>query len=187
MIYLTLFWEFFKTGLFSIGGGLATLPFLSKMSDTYGWFTQEDLANMLAVSESTPGPIGVNMATYVGCTTAGILGGVIATFGLILPSFLVILLVAKIMERFRTNRFVQSSMQVLRPTSVGMISAAVFSVLLSVLFSVEAAQTGDWFGFFRVPELILFGILLAVYSKFNKLHPVVILLIGAVAGILLKL
>lgn len=187
MIYLTLFWEFFKTGLFSVGGGLATLPFLSKMSDTYGWFSQEDLANMLAVSESTPGPIGVNMATYVGCTTAGIPGGVIATFGLILPSFFVILVVAKVMERFRTNRFVQSSMQVLRPTSVGMISAAVFGVLLSVLFSVEAVQTGDWINFIRVPELILFGILLAVYSKFSKLHPVVILLFGAVAGILLKL
>lgn len=187
MIYLKLFWEFFKTGLFSIGGGLATLPFLSKMGDAYGWFTHQDLANMLAVSESTPGPIGVNMATYVGCTTAGILGGVIATFGLVLPSFLIILVVAKVMERFRTNRFVQSSMQVLRPTSVGMISAAVFGVLLSVLFSVDAVQIGDWFGFFRIPELIVFGILLAVYIKFNKLHPVAILMIGAAAGILLKL
>ena len=187
MIYLKLFWEFFKTGLFSIGGGLATLPFLSKMGESYGWFTQEDLANMLAVSESTPGPIGVNMATYVGCTTGGLLGGIAATLGLVLPSFLIILLVAKIMEKFRTNRFVQSSMDVLRPTSVGMICAAVFGVLLSVLFSVDALSAGNWLGFFRITELVLFALLLCIYIKFNKLHPVVILLIGAVAGIVLKL
>lgn len=187
MIYLTLFWEFFKTGLFAIGGGLATLPFLSRMGDSFGWFTQEDLANMLAVSESTPGPVGVNMATYVGSTVGGILGGVVATVGLVLPSFLIILLVAKIMEKFRTNRFVKNSMDALRPTSVGMICAAVLGVLLSVLFSVDALSAGDWMGFFRVTELILFAVLLAVYIKFNKLHPVIILLIGAVAGIVLKL
>jgi len=187
MTYLLLFWEFFKTGLFSVGGGLATLPFLSKMGDTYGWFSQEDLANMLAVSESTPGPIGVNMATYVGCSTAGILGGAVATFGLILPSFLVILVVARVIERFRTNRFVQSSMQVLRPTSVGMICAAVFGVLLSVLFSVDALRAGIWLQFFKLQQLVLFGILTVIYIKFNKLHPIIILLIGAAAGIVLKL
>lgn len=187
MIYLRLLWEFFKTGLFSIGGGLATLPFLSKMGDHFGWFTQQDLANMLAVSESTPGPIGVNMATYVGTTVAGLLGGVVATLGLILPSFLIILVVAKMMQKFKDNRFVQSSMQVLRPASVGMISAAVIGVLLSVLFNTSAVSAGDWTSVFRLMELIVFAVLLAIYVKFPKLHPVVILLIGAVAGILLKL
>lgn len=187
MIYLKLFWEFFKTGLFSVGGGLATLPFLSKMGDAYGWFTQEDLANMLAVSESTPGPIGVNMATYVGTTVGGYIGGAIATFGLVLPSFLVILIVAKVMQKFKDNRFVQSSMQALRPTSVGMISAAVISVLLSVLFNTGALLAGSWREFFRLTELAVFAVLLGIYIKFNKLHPVVVLLLGAAAGILLKL
>lgn len=187
MIYLTLFWEFFKTGLFSIGGGLATLPFLSRIGETYGWFTQADLANMLAVSESTPGPIGVNMATYVGTTVGGIPGGIIATFGLVLPSFLIILIVAKLMSRFKENRFVQSSMSVLRPASVGMISAAVIGVLLTVLFDNAALGTGNLIGFFRFTELAVFAVLLCVYLKFNKLHPVVILLIGAAAGIALKL
>ena len=98
MIYLQLFWEFFKTGLFSVGGGLATLPFLSRMSNRFGWFTQEDLGNMLAVSESTPGPIGVNMATYVGNLTGGIVGGLVTTMALILPSYLVILMIATVME-----------------------------------------------------------------------------------------
>ena len=92
MIYLRLFYAFFKTGLFSIGGGLATLPFLYEMAEKYSWFTEEDIANMLAIAESTPGPIGVNMATYVGIQTGGILGGFWATFALVLPSFIIILL-----------------------------------------------------------------------------------------------
>ena len=187
MTYLMLFWEFFKTGLFSVGGGLATLPFLSKMGETYGWFNQQDLANMLAVSESTPGPIGVNMATYVGTTVAGIGGGFVATFGLVLPSFLVILVVAKIMSKFRDNRFVQNAMSVLRPTSVGMISAAVIGVMLSVLFDASAFAAGNVAGFFCITELVVFAVLLLFYLKFNKLHPIVILLIGAAAGIVLKL
>ena len=92
MIYLRLFYEFFKTGLFAIGGGLATLPFLSDMADRTGWFTHAQLADMLAVSESTPGPIGVNMATYVGFTTGGVGGALVATLGLVAPSIIVILI-----------------------------------------------------------------------------------------------
>ncbi len=95
MIYLRLFYEFFKAGLFSIGGGLATLPFLYDISDTTGWFTHGQLADMLAISESTPGPIGINMATYVGFTTGGVPGAVIATVGIITPSIIVILLIAR--------------------------------------------------------------------------------------------
>ena len=97
MIYLSLFWEFFKTGLFATGGGMATLPFLYRMSETKGWFTAAQLADMVAVSESTPGPIGVNMATYVGFTTAGIPGSLIATIGLVTPSIIVILIIARIL------------------------------------------------------------------------------------------
>ena len=187
MIYLTLFLEFFKTGLFAIGGGLATLPFLREMSVNYGWFTQEELANMLAVSESTPGPIGVNMATYVGNTVAGIPGGILATFALILPSYMVILVVSKLMQRFSENRFVKSSMSALRPASVGMVSAAILGVLQQVLVNTEAIVGLQWSAMFSWPCLILFAVLLAFYIKFQKLHPVVILSIGAAAGILLKL
>ena len=104
MIYLLLFWEFFKTGLLAVGGGLATLPFLSNMADTTGWFTHSQLADMVAVSESTPGPMGVNMATYVGYTTAGIPGALIATLGLITPSIIVILIIAGFLKSFRDNR-----------------------------------------------------------------------------------
>ena len=106
MIYLLLFWEFFQTGLFAVGGGLATLPFLYSIYDRYGWFTHAQIADMLAVSESTPGPIGVNMATYCGMTVAGVPGALVATLGLILPSILIILLVASLLTRFRENRFV---------------------------------------------------------------------------------
>lgn len=195
MLFLLLFWEFFKTGLFAIGGGLATLPFLSRMAERFGWFTQEDIANMLAVSESTPGPIGVNMATYVGNTVitheygsaVGVLGGFCATFGLVLPSFLVILIVAKIFLRFQNNPLVESAMTALRPASVGMVCAAVAGVIWSVLFHGEALLAGSLAGFFLWPNLILFAALMVFYLKFSKLHPIVILALGAVAGILLKL
>lgn len=195
ILFLTLFWEFFKTGLFAIGGGLATLPFLSRMSERFGWFTQEDLTNMLAVSESTPGPIGINMATYVGNTVAGaeygvacgVLGGFCATFGLVLPSFLVILIVAKIFLHFQNNPLVEAAMSTLRPASVGMVSAAVAGVVWVVLFRGEALMSGNLADFFLLPNLILFAVLTVFYLKFPKLHPIVILALGAAAGILLKL
>lgn len=184
---LLLFWEFFKTGLFSVGGGLATLPFLSSMSDRYGWFSQEELANMLAVSESTPGPIGVNMATYVGVVTGGILGGLIATLSLVLPSYLVILLIQKIMSRFQENRYVQGAMKTLRPASVGMVSAAVLGVLQSVLLDMDAVFSLQWAQMVSLPSLLIFAALIVFYLKFNKIHPVTLLGIGAVIGIMLKL
>ena len=187
MKYFILFWEFFKTGLFSVGGGLATLPFLSQMGEKYGWFTQEELANMLAVSESTPGPIGVNMATYVGNTVGGILGGCLTTFALILPSYLVILVVSKVISRYKDNPLVQHAMAVLRPASVGLIGAAVLGVLQSVLLNSEALAANQWNQIIEVPNLILFAILFGIYMKFNKLHPVLILAIGAVVGIAVRM
>ena len=120
MIHLYLFWEFFQTGLFAFGGGLATLPFLSNMAARYGWFTQAELTNMLAVSEATPGPIGVNMATYCGMKTAGVPGACIATFGLVLPSILCMLLLASLLARYQESRTVRGALQVLRPVSVGL-------------------------------------------------------------------
>ena len=114
MIYLQLFYEFFKTGLFAIGGGLATLPFLSDMAERTGWFTQSQLADMLAVSESTPGPVGVNMATYVGFETAGVLGAIVATLGLVFPSIVIILVIAGFLKAFR-NKFMDAPSMVCGP------------------------------------------------------------------------
>ena len=108
MLYLRLYFEFFKTGLFSVGGGMATLPFLYAMSDKTGWFTHELLADMVAVSESTPGPIGVNMATYVGFASAGVLGSIVATLGLISPSIIIILIIAGFLQKFRQSKAVDA-------------------------------------------------------------------------------
>ena len=109
MILLRLFWEFFKTGLFAVGGGMATLPFLYDISARTGWFTTGQLADMIAVSESTPGPIGVNMATYVGFTAAGVPGAAVATLGLVTPSVIVILIVARVLAAFRQNKYVDAA------------------------------------------------------------------------------
>ena len=116
-IYAKLFWEFFKAGLFAIGGGMATVPFLQEMGDATGWFTSAELADMIAISESTPGPIGVNMATYVGNVTAGIPGGIIATLGLVTPSVIIILIVATVLKKFRDNKYVNSAFYGLRPAT----------------------------------------------------------------------
>ena len=187
MTILLLIWEFFKTGLFSVGGGLATLPFLYQMSDRYGWFTHADVANMLAVSESIPGPIGVNMATYTGVTTAGVFGGLVATLALVLPSFLVILLVATTLQHFRENRFVQAALNALRPVSVGLIAAAVLSVFTASLFDAQALLAGSWREVTSIGAVLTFAALLGIYIKWRKLHPIVLVLLGAIAGIILKL
>lgn len=187
MIYLQLFWEFFKIGLFSVGGGLATLPFLSDIAVKYDWFTQADLTNMIAIAESTPGPIGVNMATYAGIEAAGIPGGIVATLSLILPSLIIILIITLLLGKFQNNSFVKSCMHVLRPASVGLIGAAVYSVVKVALLDLEAFSTGGIVAVFRWPELALFAVLAVIAGCFKKLHPIVLILIGAAAGILLKL
>ena len=124
MLYVRLFWEFFKTGLFAVGGGLATLPFLQDMAERTGWFTHAQLADMLAVSESTPGPIGVNMATYVGFTTGGVPGALVATLGLVTPSVIVILIVAAFLKAFRDSKWVSGAFYGLRPASTALVAAA---------------------------------------------------------------
>ena len=131
MIYIQLFYEFFKTGLFAIGGGLATLPFLYNLSDKTGWFTHTDLTNMIAVSESTPGPLGVNTATYVGFTVGGLPGAIVATLGLVAPSIIVILIIASFLKAFRDSRIVDSAFYGLRPASTGLIAAAGIPVIVT--------------------------------------------------------
>ena len=124
MIYLQLFIEFFKTGLFAVGGGLATLPFLFNMAESTGWFTADTIMDMIAISESTPGPIGVNMATYAGFTTAGIFGTLSATIGLVCPSVIVIILIYKILEKFKGSSLVNNVFYGLRPAVAGLVACA---------------------------------------------------------------
>lgn len=185
MIYLRLFYEFFKTGLFAVGGGLATLPFLRNMADTTGWFTKAQLADMLAISESTPGPIGVNTATYVGFTTAGLWGALIATVGLVTPSVIVILIIARMLKKFRDNRIVENAFYGLRPASTGLIAAAGLSVVpLALLKSGTMSFPNGFLAAVKWPAVILAAVLV-VFTNWVKptknLHP--ILFIAASAGI----
>lgn len=179
-----LFYEFFKTGLFAVGGGLATLPFLYDISDRLGWFTHGQLANMVAISESTPGPIGINMATYVGFTTVGIPGALIATLGLIAPSIIVILIIAGFLQAFKDNKYVQAAFYGLRPASTGLIAAAGFSVLQISLVQTELfRQTGSLWDLFSWRGLILAGLLLWSTNYFKKIHPAAFIGISAVIGV----
>ena len=186
-LYLRLFWEFFKTGLFAVGGGMATLPFMYNISDKTGWFTHSMLADMVAVSESTPGPIGVNMATYVGFVTGGVPGAVVATVGLVTPSVIVILLIARVLKAFRENQYVDAGFYGLRPCSVGLIAAAGVLVIKLALFNTELyASTGALLDLFNFKALILAAVLLVAtrcIKKLKGLHPIVFILASAVIGI----
>ena len=188
MLYLRLFYEFFKTGLFAVGGGMATLPFLYSMSDTTGWFTHAQLADMIAVSESTPGPIGVNMATYVGFTTAGTPGAVIATRGLVAPSIIIILIIAKVLAAFRQNKYVDAAFYGLRPCSVGLIAAAGLLVVKLAVFNFDLyRQTGVFADLFNWKALLLAAVLIVLtryVKQTKKLHPIFFILGSAAAGAL---
>ena len=198
MLYLKLFYEFFKTGLFSIGGGMATIPFLYKISDTTGWFTYDDLDNMIAVSESTPGPIGVNMATYVGYITGmqkggplyATLGAATATLGLITPSIIVILIVAIFLKSFRDNKYVNNAFYGLRPASMGLVAAAGLSVVINNLFEPESFTNGfhldgiNWIGFGLAIVLWIFT---NKVKKTKGLHPIIFIAASAVAGIVFQM
>ena len=196
MIYLQLFWEFFKTGLFAIGGGMATIPFLYDLSDQTGWFSHNDLANMIAIGESTPGPIGDNMATYVGFLTGmrdngiltAILGAVTATLGLITPSVIVILIIAAILKSFRDNKYVNSAFYGLRPASTGLITAAGITVIMSTLVVIggvtEHTFALNWKGLIWGAVL---WVLTNVVKKTKKFHPIVFIGFSALVGIIFQM
>ena len=181
--YITLIYEFFKVGLFSIGGGLATLPFLFEIAEKYPWFTPAELTDMIAVSESTPGPIGVNMATFAGFKMGGILGGITATLSLVLPSIIVILIIARVLEKFKDSVFIKDIFYGLRAAVVGLISASVVGVLMET-FYIQGA--GTIFQSFDIKKLVLFAILLFLVFRFKK-HPVFYIAIGGILGVLFRL
>ncbi len=188
MILFQLFYEFMKTGLFAVGGGMATLPFLYSMSERFGWFTSSDVADMLAVSESTPGPIGVNMATYVGFTLKGIPGAVIATAGLVLPSLVVICIVSYFLRAFRDNKYVNSVFYTLRPVSTGLIAAAGVSVIMTCMVDLAAFRGSHLFTDLIDLKALALAAVLVVLMNFvkplKKLHPVVFIAFSAIVGIL---
>ena len=181
MTFLLLFLEFFKTGLFAIGGGLATLPFLKQIALRYPWFTPSDLMDMIAVSESTPGPLGVNSATYAGFHAAGIPGAITATCSLILPSVIIIILVSRALDKFRDSPLVQNGFYGLRPASAGLIFGAMLEVFAASLLHTENCSV------INVPAIIIFLVLSLGIWKLKKLHPIVFILIGAVCGIVFNL
>lgn len=190
MIYLRLFIEFLLTGLFAVGGGMATIPFLEDISARTGWFTHAQLADMIAVSESTPGPIGVNMATYVGYLTGGIPGGIVATIGLVTPSVIIIIIVAAFLKAFRNNKYVERLFYGIRPASTGLIASAGVSVLMLCIFDMAAFKlSGNIFDLVDPKAIVLFALIWIftnVVKKTKKLHPLFFIALSAIAGLVFK-
>ena len=189
MILLRLFFEFFKVGLFSVGGGLATIPFLSDLGQRTGWFTSGQLADMIAIAESTPGPMGVNMATYVGFASAGVIGGVIATLGLVCPSVIVIVIIARFLKKFRQSGVVDAVFYGLRAASVALITSAMLQVARIALTTLEWEVKTPETGILYWPAILLAAVIFVVsrYTRLKKLHPICFIAIAAVAGIIFQM
>lgn len=184
MIYLTLAYEFFKIGLFSIGGGMATLPFLMDLTAKYDWFSASELANMVAISESTPGPVGINMATYAGYNAGGVPGAIVATLALTAPALIIIVVIARFLENFSENPTVKAVFYGIRPTVAALIGYAVWELLKIAL--VNTTGTVLEINYINLLICLTFFILLQVKSL-SKLHPLVWIIAGAVVGIVLKM
>lgn len=185
MIYLELFWEFLKIGLFAVGGGMATLPFLQRLSESTGWFSQALITDMIAISESTPGPIGINMATYVGYNIVGIWGGIIATLGEIVPAVVIVVIVSKSLERFRGNQLVNDAFYGLRPAVCGLIAAAGLNVIKTAMLNIDLfAVTHSILDLVDIKKAVYLVIVFFAIRKFKK-HPVLYIAISAVVGIVL--
>lgn len=184
MIYLTLFIEFFKIGLFSVGGGMATVPFLMELAEKYPWFTPSELANMIAISESTPGPIGINMATYAGYNAAGIPGALVATLSLVAPAIIIIVIIAKFMSNFSDNKYVKSAFYGIRPMIAALIGYAVWQIAVITFADTSGARI-----IFYYPAIIICILLFAVMQlkPLKKLHPIIWIGCGAVLGIIFHL
>lgn len=187
LLLLELYARFFYVGLFSVGGGLATLPFLQNIGEVTGWFTQADVSNMIAVSESTPGPMGINMATYVGYITAGVPGAIIAPLGEIAPALFIIMIISRVLKKFRDSKYVNFAFYGLRAASLGLIIAATWSIVKTAFFDFDAFSTG---GIFAAVNFVAIGLAVVVFVLslvFKKVHPVFWIAFAAVIGILFKM
>ena len=182
MIYLILAYEFFKIGLFSIGGGMATLPFLMDLTNKYDWFTVSELTNMVAISESTPGPVGINMATYAGYNAAGVPGAIVSTLALTAPALIIIVLIAKFLENFSENKNVKAAFYGIRPAVAALIGYAVWELLKIAIVSVVEGNVQV-----NVVNVTVCGVTFALLQvkKLGKLHPLVWIAAGACVGVVL--
>ena len=180
---LDLFFSFFKIGLFAVGGGPATIPYLMGLTEVKDWYTMKELTNMIAISESTPGPLGINMATYAGFTTAGVAGGIIATLGLVTPSVIVIIIIARFLNNFSENRYVKAAFFGIRPAVTALIAMAVYNLCKVSLF-VETDSGLSPAGKTIVLAIIVFFAM--QNKKLKKLHPACWLLAAAVIGVVFR-
>lgn len=197
MVFLTLFWEYFKIGLFTIGGGYAMLPMVQQIIEKYGWLTRKELINFIGVAESTPGPFAINLATFVGInvgsqTSLGIFGGflgaAVATFAVVLPSLIIIIIVTKLFQKFRTNKYVQGVLYGIRPVVVGLILSAVLSVGCAVILPNLNLTSINKEGFsqFNWISLIIVAVffpLSRIKIKGKKIHPILLILAAAAVGV----
>ena len=184
MFYLKVFFEFFKVGLFTFGGGLASIPFFYDISDRLGWFSYEQIANAVAIGGSTPGAVGVNYCTYLGYMSAGPLGGLLGALGFVAPSIIVVLIICRFINQFRDNKYVNAAFYGLRAASVALIAAALLSVIKLALLNVDAFQSsGSILALFNIPNIILAVVVFFVLKKWNP-HPVIALGACAVVGII---
>lgn len=181
MIYLELFWTFLKIGAFTFGGGYAMLPLIRQQVVAQGWLSDSAIVDFIAVSESTPGPFAINIATYVGSHTAGILGSACATLGVVLPSFVIILIVARFFEKFKNSKTVQGVMSGLKPAVIGLIGAALVSMALTV-FLPTGASLAVLKDIKLYASLLIFA--LSTVLVFKKCHPIIIICISAALGII---
>lgn len=180
MIYINLFFTFLKIGAFTFGGGYAMLPLIRASLTENNWMDDDQILNFIAVSESTPGPFAINVSTYVGMEAGGIFGSVLATLGVVLPSFIIILIVAKLYDKFKTNKYVQGAMSGLKPAVIGFIATAVLSTGITVFFptGIKLEVMGT---FAFITSVIIFVSMLILALK--KVHPIIIIGISAAAGI----
>lgn len=180
MIYINLFFTFLKIGAFTFGGGYAMLSLIRASIIENNWMDEDQILNFIAVSESTPGPFAINVSTYVGMEAGGIFGSVLATLGVVLPSFIIILIVAKLYDKFKTNKYVQGAMSGLKPAVIGFIATAVLSTGITVFFptGIKLEVMGT---FAFITSVIIFVSMLILALK--KVHPIIIIGISAAAGI----
>ena len=180
MIYLDLFINFLKIGAFTFGGGYAMLPLIQEQVMAYGWLTEEELINFIAVSESTPGPFAINISTYVGVETGGLFGAFCATLGVVLPSFVIILIIAKCFDHFQESRIIKGCMAGLKPAVIGLIASAVVSTGKTVLFPNGVSVSSFLTAPFIISALIFLGMLVLALKK---VHPIIIIVLSGIIGI----
>jgi chromate transporter len=186
MIYLTLYFEFFKIGLFAIGGGLATVPFLYQLSHKTGWFTTADITNMFAISEATPGPLGINMATFAGYHAAGAPGAIIATLGIITPALLAVVLIAGILKNYMENKHVKAGFKGAQAALCALISAVMLEILRAALIHVEIYKaTSNPADLISVKGLLFFTAIFIMLRRF-KIHPFLYICGAAATGLFIQ-